>query len=97
LAHWSYFIYTFFIEDLLEGEEMKKKHGKVWWSVIIGAALTVLRVIGIIHWSWFIVLLPFYWPIPVAAGLLVIAACGIPTSDTLRKLFGIKTTFITKK
>ena len=66
-----------------------KKHGKIWWSVIVGAALTVLKVIGIIHWSWFIVLLPFYWPIPVAVGLLVVGALGISTSGALRKLFGI--------
>lgn len=76
---------------------MKKKHDKAWWSVIIGVGLTVLRIIGIIHWSWFIVLLPFYWPIPVAAGLLVIAACGISTSGTLRKLFGIDNSTSTRK
>lgn len=38
---------------------------------VIGVVLVILKLVGIINWSWWLVLLPFYGPLAI---VLIIAA-----------------------
>ena len=39
--------------------------------VLLGIILSVLRIVGLIHWHWALVLMPFWSIIVVALGVLI--------------------------
>lgn len=38
---------------------------------VLGLLFIALKLMNVIHWSWFLVLLPLYFPLPVLGGSLV--------------------------
>lgn len=53
----------------------KESHaGGVSASTVLGLIFLVLKLTGQIDWSWWLVLLPFYWWLPVF--VVVVAAVG---------------------
>ncbi|WP_405061914.1 hypothetical protein OG474_09735 [Kribbella sp. NBC_01505] len=42
---------------------------------VLGVAFVVLKLVGVIHWSWWLVLLPFYGP--TLAVLAVVGAIAL--------------------
>lgn len=40
---------------------------------ILGIVFVVLKLVGVIAWSWWLVLLPIYGPLAVAAVLYIVA------------------------
>ncbi len=45
------------------------------WCVVTAVLLSILKITGIIHWSWFIVLIPLYAPLflgIIAGGLIML-------------------------
>jgi hypothetical protein len=46
-------------------------------GTLLTVAFIVLKLIGVIHWSWWLVLLPFWGPIALGLVLLVIAGVAL--------------------
>lgn len=51
---------------------------------ILGIVFVTLKLCGVINWSWWWVLLPFYGPFAIALGILVVCS-GILGIMNLRK------------
>ena len=43
-------------------------------SGLLGVAFVVLKLCNVIHWSWWLVTLPFWGPLALLAGFLLTAA-----------------------
>ena len=41
---------------------------------VLGMLSVMLKFAGVVHFAWWIVLMPFY---PIAAGILTLLVCGI--------------------
>lgn len=48
---------------------------------LLGVAFIVLKLCGIIDWSWWYVLIPFYYPIVFLLIILVIATVAVLASN----------------
>ncbi len=64
-----------------------------WWAFpltlldfTIGVVFVVLKTTGIVVWSWFVVLLPFYWPLALILVFLAIAFMAIGVADAIREI-----------
>lgn len=54
-------------------------NGCDWLGLValIGFVMFILRVLGVIDWSWWIVLAPFYVPCAVLIGLFIFGAIRV--------------------
>jgi len=50
---------------------MKNENG-IGFSSLLGLTFIILKLCGVINWSWWIVLLPLYWWLPVVLLMLVV-------------------------
>ena len=50
---------------------------------VLGIVFTVLKLTGVISWSWWLVLLPFYGGLAVLGIILIIIALGMYIIDKL--------------
>lgn len=55
-------------------------------DIFLGAIFILLKWCGIINWSWFIVLLPFYWLPAICLLLLAMAMTAIRFADAYREI-----------
>ena len=56
-------------------------HGIGFWPAL-GILFVALKLCGMIGWSWWVVLLPFYGPLLLAFACIVVAvACGVDLFD----------------
>ena len=56
-----------------ENKDMKSKSGGLTFSGLLTVAFVVLKLCGIINWSWWWVLSPFWIPLGLAIILLLIS------------------------
>ena len=50
---------------------------------VLGIVFTVLKLVGVINWSWWLVLLPFYGGLAVLGIVLIIIALVMYIKDKL--------------
>jgi Na+/glutamate symporter len=55
-------------------------------SVVSGLVFLFLKTNGLIAWSWFLVLLPFYWFPALCIVFMAIAFAGIGLADAYREI-----------
>ena len=53
-------------------EKKTVTNGGVSGATLLGIAFIVLKLVGVIDWSWWWVLAPFWIPIALAVGILAI-------------------------
>ncbi len=50
---------------------------------VLGIVFTVLKLVGVINWSWWLVLLPFYGGLAILGIVLIIVALIMYITDKL--------------
>jgi len=55
-------------------------------DIFLGAVFILLKWCGIIHWSWFVVLLPLYWLPAICLLILAMAMTAIGFADAYREM-----------
>lgn len=50
---------------------------------VLGIVFTVLKLVGVINWSWWLVLLPFYGGLAILGIVLIIVALIMYIKDKL--------------
>ena len=50
---------------------------------VLGIVFTVLKLVGVINWSWWLVLLPFYGGLAVLGIILIIIALVMYIKDKI--------------
>lgn len=56
---------------------IKEKNMKIGVLTVLGCIFVTLKLCGIIAWSWWWVLLPFYFGMAVLVGVFVVGITGI--------------------
>ena len=56
----------------LLGEVMTKQVIGFGPLEVIGVVFVSMKLMGHLEWSWWLVLLPFYWPVALFGGLMLV-------------------------